>query len=174
MSIEQWRHPTISSSVTIFSSCPQSFPASGSFPVSQLFNQVAKVSDLQLLHQSSQWIFRVDFLYDWPFWSPCSPRESHESSPTPQLESINSSVFSLLYGPNSLKIMTPGKTIALTIQTFVGKVTSVFLVHSLGFLMYIHTLNSNHLSFNTFISVHFFSAFVPAFYFLLFLRCSVS
>ena len=110
MSIEQWRHPTISSSVTIFSSCPQSFPESGSFPVSRLFNQVAKVSDLQLQHQSSQWIFRVDFLYDWPVWSPCSPMEFHESSPTPQLESINSSVFSLLYGPNSLKLMTPGKT----------------------------------------------------------------
>ena len=33
----QWCHPTISSSVTLFSSCPQSFPASGSFPMSQLF-----------------------------------------------------------------------------------------------------------------------------------------
>ena len=33
----QWCHPTISSSVLPFSSCPQSFPASGSFPVSQLF-----------------------------------------------------------------------------------------------------------------------------------------
>ena len=33
----QWRHPTISSSVVPFSSCPQSLPASGSFPVSQLF-----------------------------------------------------------------------------------------------------------------------------------------
>ena len=32
-----WCHPTISSSVTPFSSCPQSFPASGSFPVSQVF-----------------------------------------------------------------------------------------------------------------------------------------
>ena len=32
-----WCHPTISSSVTPFSSCPQSFPASGSFPMSQLF-----------------------------------------------------------------------------------------------------------------------------------------
>ena len=32
-----WCHPTISSSVTLFSSCLQSFPASGSFPVSQLF-----------------------------------------------------------------------------------------------------------------------------------------
>ena len=32
-----WCHPAISSSVIPFSSCPQSFPASGSFPVSQLF-----------------------------------------------------------------------------------------------------------------------------------------
>ena len=35
--LNQWCHPTISSSVTPISSCPQSFPASGSFPVSQLF-----------------------------------------------------------------------------------------------------------------------------------------
>ena len=35
--LSQWCHPTISSSVTPFSSCPQFFPASGSFPVSQLF-----------------------------------------------------------------------------------------------------------------------------------------
>ena len=34
----QWCHPTISSSIFPFSSCPQSFPASGSFPVSQLFS----------------------------------------------------------------------------------------------------------------------------------------
>ena len=32
-----WCHPTVSSSVTPFSSCPQSFPTSGSFPMSQLF-----------------------------------------------------------------------------------------------------------------------------------------
>ena len=35
--LSQWCQPTISSSVIPFSSCPQSFPASGSFPVSQLF-----------------------------------------------------------------------------------------------------------------------------------------
>ena len=35
--LSQWCHPTISSSVDPFSSCPQSFPASGSFPMSQLF-----------------------------------------------------------------------------------------------------------------------------------------
>ena len=34
-------------------------------------------------HQSFQWIFRIDFLYDWLAWSPCSPRDSQESSPAP-------------------------------------------------------------------------------------------
>ena len=36
--LNQWCHPTISSSVFPFSSCPQSFPVSGSFPMSQLFS----------------------------------------------------------------------------------------------------------------------------------------
>ena len=45
-------------------------------------HQVAKVLGLQL--QSFQWIFRVRFIYDWSVWSPCSPRDSQESSPAPQ------------------------------------------------------------------------------------------
>ena len=61
--------------------------------------QVAKVLEFQLQHQSFQWIFRTDFLYGGLVGSPCSPRDSQESSPTPQFKSINSSVFSLLYGP---------------------------------------------------------------------------
>ena len=60
--------------------------------------QVAKVLELQLQHQSFQWIFRVDFLCDWLVWSPCSPRDSQESSPAPQFETINSSALSLLCG----------------------------------------------------------------------------
>ena len=43
-------------------SCPQSFPASGSFPVSCSSHQVARVLELQFEHQSFQWIFKVDFL----------------------------------------------------------------------------------------------------------------
>ena len=60
----RWCHPTISSSVAPFSSCPQSFPASGSFPMSQFFASVldAKVLEFQLQYQSFQWIFRTDFL----------------------------------------------------------------------------------------------------------------
>ena len=74
-----WWYLTVSSPVTAFSSCPQSFSAE-SFPV---------VLELQLQHQSFQWVFRVDFLQDWLVWSPCCPRDSQESSP----------LLSLLYGP---------------------------------------------------------------------------
>ena len=43
-------------------------------------HQVAKELELQLQHQSFQWIFRVDFLEDCLVWSPCSPRDSQETS----------------------------------------------------------------------------------------------
>ena len=57
-----WCHPTTLFSAVPFSSCLQSFPASGSFPPSQ---QVAKVLELQLQHQSFQQIFSVYFRTDW-------------------------------------------------------------------------------------------------------------
>ena len=53
-------------------------------------HQVAKVLAFQLQHQSFQWIFRTDFLYDRLVGSPCSPRDSQESSPTPEFKSIKS------------------------------------------------------------------------------------
>ena len=81
-----WCHAIISSSVIPFSSYTQSFPASKSFPVSQLFASVDQsiVLEHQFQHQSFQWIFSIDFLYDWLVWSPCCPRGSQESSPAPQ------------------------------------------------------------------------------------------
>ena len=97
--LSQWCHPTISSSVVPFSSCLQSFPASGSFLMSQLFASCGQSIGLQLPHQSFQWIFRVDFLYSWLVWSPCRTRDSSESSSTPQFKNTNSSALSLLYGP---------------------------------------------------------------------------
>ena len=60
--LSRWCHPTISSSVIPFSSCLQSFPASGSFQLSQFLHQVVKVLEFQLQNQSFQWIFRIDFL----------------------------------------------------------------------------------------------------------------
>ena len=55
----RWCHPTISSSVVPFSSCPQSLPASESFPVS---HEVAKVVEFQPQHRSLQWTPRTDLL----------------------------------------------------------------------------------------------------------------
>ena len=99
----QWCHPTISSSVVPFSSCPQSLPASESFPMSQLFTwggQSTGVSALaSVLPKKSQGWSPQNGLVG----SPCSPRDSQESSPTPQFKSINSSVLCLLH---SLTLMS--------------------------------------------------------------------
>ena len=97
--LSQWCHPTISSSAVPFSSCLQSFPASGSFLMSQFFasggqSTGASASASVLLINIQDW-----FPLGLMVWSPCSPRDSQESSPTSQLKSINSSAFSLLYGP---------------------------------------------------------------------------
>ena len=95
-------------------------------------HQVAKVLEFQLQHQSFQWIFRTNFLQDELVGSPCSPRDSQESSPTPQFKSINSSVLSFLYDPTQHPHMTTGKTIALTRKTFVSKV--IFLHFNITFI----------------------------------------
>ena len=62
-------------------------------------HEVAKVLELQLKHHSFQRNPRADLLYNGLVGSPCSPRDSQESSPTPQSKSINSSVLSLLHSP---------------------------------------------------------------------------
>ena len=54
--------------------------------------------------------------------SPCSQRDSQESSQTPPFKSINSSALNFLHNQLSHPYMTTGKTIALTRRTFVGKV----------------------------------------------------
>ena len=119
--LSQWCHPVISSSVTPFSSCLQLFPASGSCSMNWLFTSggqsiKASVSVLPINIQSWFPLELTDFI-------PCSPRDSQESSPASHFKSINSSVLSLRYGP-SLYTAT-GKTIALTIRIFVGKVMSL-------------------------------------------------
>ena len=95
--LSRWCHPAISSSVIPFSSCPQSLPASRSFPMSQLF-----ASGGQSIGSFSP--SRTDLLQDGLVGSPCSPRDSQESSSTPQFESINFSVLSFLYSPTLTSI----------------------------------------------------------------------
>ena len=67
-------------------------------------HQVAKVLEFQLQHQSLQRTPRTDLLWDGLVGSPCSPRDSQESSPTPQFKSIDSSSFSFLYSPTLTSI----------------------------------------------------------------------
>ena len=93
-------HPLSSLSPLVFN-IPQH---QGLFQWVSISHQVAKVLEFQSQHQSFQWIFRTDFIKDWLVWSPCSPRDSQESSQTPQLESSNSSALSFLYSPTLTSI----------------------------------------------------------------------
>ena len=120
----QWCHPTIPSSVVPFSSCLQSFPASRSFQMSQLFT-----SGGQSIGVSASAAVLPMNIQDWfPLgW-------------TGLISMLSKGVSSLLQHPNSKAsvlrhsaffmvqllhpYMTTGKIIALTIQTFVSKVMS--------------------------------------------------
>ena len=60
-------------------------------------HEVAKVLEFQPQYQSFQWTSRTYLLQNGLVGSPCSPRDSQESSPTPQFKSISSSVLSFLH-----------------------------------------------------------------------------
>ena len=96
MSSSRWCHPTISSPVIPFSSCPQSFPASESFQVSQLFTSggqsIGVSASTSVLPMNTQ-----DWSpLGWTGWISCSPKDSQELPPTPQFKNINSLVLSFL------------------------------------------------------------------------------
>ena len=94
-------------------------------------HQVAKVLEFQ--HQSFQWTPRTDLLQDGLVGSPCSPRDSQESSPTPQFKSINFSALSfLLHSPTLTAMHDQWKNHNLTRWTFVGKVMSLLFNSYLG------------------------------------------
>ena len=60
--LSQWCHPVISSSVIPFSSCPQSLPATGSFPMSRLFASGGQSIEFQPQHQYFRWTPRTGLL----------------------------------------------------------------------------------------------------------------
>ena len=118
--LNQWCHPIILSTAIPFSSCLQSFPTSGSFAMSQFFafggQSIGVSASASVLPMNIQDWFPLGLT-----WSPCCPRDSQESSPTPQLESINSLVLSFLYGSTLTSIHDYWKNQDLTRQTFVSK-----------------------------------------------------
>ena len=77
-------------------------------------HEVAKVLEFQLQHHSFQRIPRADLLQNGQVVSPCSPRDSQESSPTPHFKSINSSALSFLHIPTLTSIHDHWKSHSLT------------------------------------------------------------
>ena len=125
-SLSQWCHPTISFSVTPFSSFLNLSQHQGLFQWVGSWHQVAKVLEVKFQHQSFQWVFRVYFfiidLFDF-----LAVRGTLKS--TLQHHNLKASVLHHLdffMVQLSHPYMTTWKTIALTIWTSVGKVISLF------------------------------------------------
>ena len=122
-----WCPATISSSVILFSPCFQSFPASGSFPVSQFFTSGGQSIGVS----ASASVLPVNIQdwspLGWTGWISLQPKGlksllQHHSS---KASILWRSAFFIVQV--SHPYMTTGKTIALTRQTFVGKVMSLLL-----------------------------------------------
>ena len=120
-----WCYLTISSSATFFSSCPQSFPASGSFPTSQLFTSGGQSTGAS----ASASVITMNI----QGWFPLGLTDlisllSKELSRVPQHHNSKASILwcSTFFMVQLLcPYMTSGKTITLTIWTFVSKVMSL-------------------------------------------------
>ena len=103
--LSRWCHPAISSSVIPFSSYPQSLPASGSFPMSQLFasggQSIGVLASASVLPMNTQ-----DWSpWGWTGWMALQSKGlSQESSLTPQFKSINFSALSFLHSPTLTSI----------------------------------------------------------------------
>ena len=97
--LSRWCHPTISSSVVPFSSCPQSFPASGSFQMSQLFSSGGQSTGISASASVLPMNIQDYFPLEWTGWISLQSKGLSQSSPTPQIKIINFSVLSFLHSP---------------------------------------------------------------------------
>ena len=132
--LSQWCHPTISSSIIPFSSHLQFFPASGSTPRSQLFTSSGGQSigsfsfSISPSHEYSGLIsFPIDWLDLLAVQGTLKSLLQHHSSATSILQC---SAFFMVQ--ISHPYTTTGKTIALTIYTFLAKWSLCFLIHCLS------------------------------------------
>ena len=133
--LSQWCHPTISSSVIPFFSCPQSFPASGSFPVSLFFTSGGQSTGAS----ASASVLPMNI----QCWFPLRMTDlisllSRGLSRVLQHHSLKASILwrsAFFMVQLSHPYMTPEKRIDLTIQTFVDKVMSLFFNTLSGFVI---------------------------------------
>ena len=120
-----WCHPTISSSAFSFSSCLQSFPASGSFPMSQIFTSGGQSTGVSASASVLPMNIQDWFPLGWTGWISLQSKGlsrvlQHHSSKASIL--LHSAFFIV---QTSHPYLTTGKTLALTRRTFVGKVMSL-------------------------------------------------
>ena len=130
----RWCHPTISSSVIPFSSCLQSFPASGSFPMSRLFTAGNQSTGASALASVLPMNIQDCFPLGWTGWISLQSKGLSRVffNTTVQKHQFFSAQPSLW--SNSHPYMTTRKTIALTLWTFVHKVMILFLICYLDFI----------------------------------------
>ena len=120
-----WCHPTISCSVVPFSSCPQSFPASGSFPMSWLFasgaQSIGASASVSVLPMNIQGWFPWG-LTGWISLQSKALSRVFSNTTVQKQQFFNLAIFMVQL---SQPYMTTGRTIVLTIQIFVSKVMSL-------------------------------------------------
>ena len=99
-----WCHPTISSSVVPFSSCPQSFPASGSFPMSQFFTSGGQSIGVSASTSVLPMNIQDWFPLRWTVWISLQSKGLSRVFSNSTVQRHHSSVLSFLYSPTLTSI----------------------------------------------------------------------
>ena len=131
--LSQWCHPTISSSAALFSSCPQSFPASGSFPMSWLFASGSQSywSFSFSISPSNEYSGLISLKIDWfDLLAAQGTLKSLLQHHNLKASILQCSAFFRVQLPHPY--MTTGKTTALTICTLSAKLCLCLSMHCLG------------------------------------------
>ena len=123
--LSQWCHLTISSSVIPFSSCPQTFPASGSFQMSQLFTSGGQSMGVSASTCVLPMNTQVWSPLAWTGWISLQSEGLSRVFSNTTVQKHHSSALSFIV-QISHPFMSTGKTIALTRWIFVGKAMSLF------------------------------------------------
>ena len=100
--LSRWCHPTISSSAVPFSSCLQSFPTSGSFPMSQLFTSGGQ--SIRVSASTSVLPMSTQSPLGWTGWISLQSKGLSRVFSNTTVQSINSLVLSFLYSPTLVSI----------------------------------------------------------------------
>ena len=140
--LSQWCHPTISSFAVSFSSCLQSFPASGFFPVSHFFTSGGQSVGSLSISPSNEYSGLISFMVDWFDLAVQGTLKSLLQHHNSKASILGRSAFFKVQ--LSHPYITTGKTIAFTRWTFVDKIMSL-LFNMLSRLVITFLPRSKHL-----------------------------